>query len=100
MCDAHERTSWEGSQIREDMAILRNMTYERSDEIECVHVGMDRVEDFERRWIRHAVLESNRWSSKENLDVVKGIEETETECILYWNLNKTQSLDEIREDKS
>ena len=22
VCDAHERTSWEGSQIREDMSIL------------------------------------------------------------------------------
>lgn len=51
-----------GHQIREDMSVLRNMTYERSDEVECVHVGMDRVEDFERGWIRHSVLESNRWS--------------------------------------
>jgi len=29
---------------------------------------------------------------KMKLNVLKGIEETETECILYWNLNKAQSL--------
>ena len=37
------------------------------------------------------------WVCK-NLNVVKTIEETESECILYCFPNKTQSLDKVKGD--